>query len=351
MPDPTFWSNQRVLLTGHTGFKGSWLTVWLRKLRARVFGFALEPATDPSLYRLLGRIELAGSMIADIRDREALNRAVDAADPTVVIHMAAQALVRRGYLAPVETFNTNVIGTANLLDALRGRRGLRTILVVTTDKVYCNPEDGRAFREDDPLGGQDPYSASKAAAEITAASWAQSYFAPSGIPVITARAGNVIGGGDWSEDRLVPDIWRASQSGETLVLRHPETTRPWQHVTEPLAGYLRYIEAAAQRSAPPSALNFGPEPGDVLNVAAIAAAMQRALGAKLGWSVAEDLGPAEMTSLALDSGLAAKTIGWRSRLRSSDAIAWTADWYGRLARGEDATSLCLEQLTRYEALQ
>jgi CDP-glucose 4,6-dehydratase len=169
--------------------------------------------------------------------------------------------------------------------------------------------------------------------------------------VVTARAGNVIGGGDWSEDRLVPDIWRASQSGETLVLRHPETTRPWQHVTEPLAGYLRYIEAAAQGAAPPPALNFGPEPGDVLNVATLATAMQHAVGAKPGWSVAKDPGPAEMASLALDSALAAKTIRWRSRLRSSDAIIWTAEWYGRLARGEDARSLCFEQLTRYEALK
>jgi CDP-glucose 4,6-dehydratase len=350
MSDTAFWSRQRILLTGHTGFKGAWLGVWLARKGAKVFGLSLAPDTDPALFGLLGPSAGAVSTIADIRDRSAVADVVRQAKPTVVIHMAAQALVRRGYRTPVETFETNVMGTANLLEALRGQPDLRAVLVVTTDKVYRNLEDGRAFRESDPLGAHDPYSASKAAAEITASSWAQSFFAETRIPVVTARAGNVIGGGDWSEDRLVPDIWRAVQRNERLVLRYPDSTRPWQHVLEPLAGYLRYVEAAATGVAVPKALNFGPYPGDVLTVAELAEAMLAAFHVATGWR--QDTAPAapEMQALALDPALAGETIDWRPRLSSRDAISWTAEWYGRLAKGESPASLCLEQISRYESL-
>lgn len=350
MAQPAFWAAQRVLLTGHTGFKGGWLSLWLAQAGAQVYGLSLAPDASPNLYALLPKTTFAASIISDIRDLGSVRAAIAEARPTVAIHMAAQPLVRRGYRTPVETFATNVMGTTHLLEALRGQEQLKAVLVVTTDKVYRNLEDGRAFREDDPLGAHDPYSASKAAAEIAISSWAQSYFTPAGIPVVAARAGNVIGGGDWSEDRLVPDIWRAAQGNAPLRLRHPRATRPWQHVIEPLAGYLAYVEAAAAGADPPSALNFGPHTDDVLTVAELAEATLSALRADRGWE--QDTAPTapEMQSLALDPMLAGESIGWRPRLSSRDAVQWTAEWYGRLAKGESAAALCLEQISRYEML-
>jgi CDP-glucose 4,6-dehydratase len=350
MIDPAFWSAQRVLLTGHTGFKGGWASVWLTRLGAEVHGLSLAPETTPNLFGLLSLAELASSRIGDIRDAATVRAAVAEIRPTIVIHMAAQPLVRRGYNTPVETFAANVMGTVNVLDALRGQKQLKAVLAVTTDKVYRNLEDGRAFREDDPLGSHDPYSASKAAAEIAISSWAQSYFSPAGVPVVAARAGNVIGGGDWSEDRLAPDIWRALQTRMKLRLRYPRATRPWQHVIEPLAGYLRYIEVAASGAEVPMALNFGPSPDDVLTVAELAEAMFEAIGVQGSWE--QDPAPAapEMQALALDPARAAQSLGWRPLLSSRDAVHWTAEWYGRLAGGEPAEALCQEQISRYEAL-
>ena len=350
MADPAFWSQQRVLLTGHTGFKGAWLSVWLSRWGAQVFGYSLAPETEPALWNRFDAPLVKVSTIADVRDSEALRSAVDAADPTIVMHLAAQPLVRRSYRMPVDTFTTNVDGTINLLDCLRGRSSLRAVLVVTTDKVYRNLEDGRAFREDDPLGAHDPYSASKAAAEIAVASWAQSFFADAGIPVVTARAGNVIGGGDWSEDRIVPDIWRAVQANRQLVLRSPDATRPWQHVIEPLAGYLQYVEACVAGSVP-SALNFGPYPDDILTVGDLAASMLDAFGATESWKHDGTPTLREMKTLSLDPTLAGKAIGWRPLLSSRDAVAWTAEWYRRFKAGDDVVKLCLEQISRYEKLQ
>lgn len=350
MVDSTFWSGQRVLLTGHTGFKGAWLAVWLARMGAEIHGLSLAPDTTPALFGLLPPVGLASSRIGDIRDLETVRAAVAEARPTIAIHMAAQALVRRSYRNPVETFDANVMGTAHLLEALRGQEQLKAVLVVTTDKVYRNHEDGRAFREDDPLGAHDPYSASKAAAEIVISSWAQSYFTPAGIPVVAARAGNVIGGGDWSEDRLVPDIWRAVQAKAPLRLRYPRATRPWQHVIEPLAGYLIYAEAAASGAELPKALNFGPYPDDVLMVAELADAMFAALRAGGRWEQDTAPAPPEMQALALDPSLAGESVGWRPQLSSREAIQWTAEWYGRLADGEPAEALCQEQISRYETL-
>ena len=237
-PDGGFWQGRRVFLTGHTGFKGAWAALWLADLGAEVHGFALPPHTEPSLWEQVGTGLLAGETLADLADRDALTEAVRRARPQIVLHMAAQALVTRSYADPVGTFATNVLGTAHLLDALRAADGLEAVVVVTTDKVYANDGSGRVFVEDDPLGGGDPYSASKSAAELLTRSFAASFFDPAGVPVATARAGNVLGGGDWSADRLAPNIWRAARSGVPLLLRSPQATRPWQHVLEPLAGYL-----------------------------------------------------------------------------------------------------------------
>ncbi|HEX3809426.1 MAG TPA: CDP-glucose 4,6-dehydratase [Rhizomicrobium sp.] len=351
MVDAVFWSQQRVLLTGHTGFKGSWLSLWLARLGAQIFGVSLAPNTDPNLFDLLPSDIFLASKFVDIRNRTALKTVVEDANPTIVIHLAAQALVGRSYREPIETFETNVMGTANILELARLSPLLRAVLVVTTDKVYRNLEDGRAFCESDALGAHDPYSASKAAAEITTVAWAQSYFRDRGVPVVTARAGNVIGGGDWSEDRLVPDIWRAVRERNEPLLRHPNATRPWQHVLEPLSGYLSYLEnISAGRANVPAALNFGPQPDDLLTVAELTEAMLGELGAPKRWQVGGGPKVSEMQSLALNSALATQTIGWRPRLSSREAIEWTAQWYGREALGKSAAELCLDQISRYESL-
>ena len=348
-PNAEFWRGQRVLLTGHTGFKGAWLALWLKRLGAEVFGYSLPPDHEPNLHAMLPpEAGLAGAY-GDILDKPALAEVIARCDPTITIHLAAQSLVRRSYRDPVATFETNVMGVVKVLDALRDRSALRAILIATTDKVYRNLERGRAFSEADPLGGHDPYSASKAACEIAAASWATSFFHGANTSLVTARAGNVIGGGDWADDRLVPDIWRAAQADEAVVLRYPGATRPWQHVLEPLSGYLLHLEAAAAGSAP-SALNFGPDPCDVRTVEDLTSAMLQAMGSRAGWVAPPAPTFAEAQTLSLNSDLAAKAVGWRPRLDSAQAIAWTAEWYGRHAAGEAARTLCLEQIERYETL-
>lgn len=346
MIERAFWRDRRVLLTGHTGFKGAWLALWLERLGARVFGLALPPDTEPALFPMLAPKLI--SRIGDIRDAGVVARAVQEARPQIVIHMAAQALVRRSYRAPLETFATNVMGTVHLLDSLRGADGLQAVLVVTTDKVYRNNGGENPFAEDDPLGGADPYSASKAAAELVAASMAKSFFG--GKCVATARAGNVIGGGDWSNDRLIPDIWRAANAGEPLRLRNPQATRPWQHVLDPLAGYVQYVERLASGTDVPNALNFGPLPGDALTVAEIADAMLAAMRCDKRWIRDGCEHPAEAQNLGLDPARAMQTIGWRPRLQTSDALQWTADWYSAVGAGAPARDITLAQIARYEAL-
>jgi CDP-glucose 4,6-dehydratase len=350
-PDRKFWQGRRVLLTGHSGFKGAWAALWLHRLGARVHGFALPPEGDPNLWRELGGGLLAGETIGDLRDLEAVRAAVAEARPEIVIHMAAQALVRRGYRDPVGTFAANTLGTAHLLEALRGAGGLRAVLVVTTDKVYSNSGEGRPFREDDPLGGADPYSASKAAAELVARSFAASFLEPAGVAVATARAGNVIGGGDWAEDRIVPDLWRAAQAGEPLLMRSPEALRPWQHALDPLAGYLRYVEALAAGGEVPRALNFGPAPDEAMSVAALADAVGEGLSGSLGWIVDGGDHPSEAAALSLDSSLARASLGWAPRLSLPEAARWTADWYSGFANGAGARPLCDDQIAHYEALE
>lgn len=349
-PDAGFWRNKRVLLTGHTGFKGTWAAIWLHRLGARVTGLALPPETDPSLWRESRDELLEQEYLCDLRDAGAVSEAVAGSRPEIVLHMAAQSLVRRSYAQPVETFAINVMGTIHLLDALRQAEGVRAVLVVTTDKVYVNREEGRDFVEDDPLGGEDPYSASKAAAEMATASYAASYFAKRGVRVATARAGNVIGGGDWSQDRLIPDVWRAASRGEAVALRNPDATRPWQHVVEPLAGYLLYLQALTKAEAVPKALNFGPIPGESVTVANVAEAMGRALGRDSIWRRDDQPAPREMKQLSLDPSRAMASLGWRPRLSCAEAVEWSARWYSQRDAGADPLALCRSQIERYEAL-
>lgn len=345
--DPKFWRGKRILLTGHTGFKGAWMAAMLAHVGARVTGLALAPDTDPNLYTLAGIAEIVPDGLGDLREPQAVAAAVRKADPEIVLHLAAQALVRRAVREPVATCATNVLGTAHLLDALRAVEELRAVLVVTSDKVYENPQRGVPFREGDALGGHDPYAASKAAAEIITASFARTYFAARGVAVATARGGNVIGGGDFAADRIVPDIFRAMTGGSELVLRHPDATRPWQHVLDCVAGYLVYAQALAQGRDVPRALNFGPSDGAPITVAELAAAMQKALGAPTGWRTVASADAPEMATLALDSALARSSLGWSDRLVGDAAVRATADWYLALSRGGDMAAMTRRSIEEY----
>ena len=344
--NPSFWAGKRVLLTGHTGFKGAWAAIWLQRAGAQATGLALPPDQTPSLFELAGVERLVESHFIDLRDAEAVAQLLGSRTFDLVLHMAAQPIVRTAIADPLATFASNVMGTANLLQALRAQPALQAVLVITSDKVYANAETGRAFAEGDALGGKDPYSASKAAAEIVTASFAKSYFT---APVATARGGNVIGGGDFSRDRIVADIVRAARGQEPVVLRHPEATRPWQHVLDCLAGYLAYAEALATDPATPRALNFGPKPGGrEVTVGELATLGVEALGAR-PWRHAPDPTSLEARSLAIDASLAKRTLGFESRLDAPEAVALTMDWYRRQANGEDALALCLEEIEGYEA--
>lgn len=346
-PNASFWRGKRVLLTGHTGFKGAWAAIWLSRLGAEVTGIALPPDQEPSLFDLARVGDAVRSKLVDIRDAQALCAALDGGSFDLVLHMAAQAIVRTSVEDPVGTFATNVMGTANLLQALRSHDALQAVLVITSDKVYANNDTARAFAESDPLGGKDPYSASKAAAEIVVQSFARSFFAE--VAVGSARGGNVIGGGDFSRDRLVADIVRAARAGQAVTLRHPEATRPWQHVLDCLAGYFTLIEALATRPDAPRAVNFGPRPGGPeVTVGQLATLGVQALGGK-PWVHEPDPRSLEAKTLAIDAGLARRTLGFESRLDATQAVELTMDWYARQAAGESPLQLCLEQIEGYEA--
>lgn len=346
--DPGFWRGKRVLLTGHTGFKGAWAAIWLAELGAEVTGLALAPDQEPSLFDLAAVEGLVRSLIVDLRDPFAVDVALAGKSFDLVLHMAAQPIVRTAIADPVATFASNVMGTVHLLQALRAQAGLQAVLAITSDKVYANAETGRAFAEGDALGGKDPYSASKAATEIVVHSFAKSYFEPAGVPLATARGGNVIGGGDFSADRIVADIVRAARGQEQVVLRHPEATRPWQHVLDCVAGYLAYLQALATEPDTPRAMNFGPRPGGrEVTVGELATLGVEALGAQ-PWRHEPDPTSIEARSLAIDAGLAKRAIGFESRLDAPAAVALTMDWYRRQANGEDALALCQAQIAGYE---
>lgn len=349
-PNPAFWAGRRVLLTGHTGFKGSWAAVWLAQMGAQVTGLSLAPDQTPALFEQAGVADLVDSHFVDLRDQAAVEALVSARQFDLVLHMAAQPIVRTSIEDPVATFASNIMGTAHLLQALRAQPALAAALVVTSDKVYANNEQGRAFQEGDALGGKDPYSASKAAAEVVTQSFARSFYEKSGVPLATARGGNVIGGGDFSRDRLVADIVRAGQAQAVTVLRHPEATRPWQHVLDCVAGYLVYLERLAGDPAAPRALNFGPRPGGPeVSVGELATRATQALGAK-PWRHEPDPNSLEAKSLGIDASLARQVLGFESRLDAPAAVDWTMDWYRAQADGGDALALMRDQISRYESL-
>jgi len=345
-PDKQFWENRRVLLTGHTGFKGSWLALWLTRMGAKVHGFSLA-APDTSLFNALQPWQGVQSTFGDLCDREAVEAFVQTVQPEIVFHMAAQALVRPGYADPVGTIATNVLGTAHLLNALRDMPSLAAIVVITSDKAYENDGSGKAFAENDLLGGADPYSGSKGAQEIIAHLFRRSYFMPQNIPLATARAGNVVGGGDWSADRLVPDLIRAAYEARSVRIRHPQSTRPWQHVLDPLAGYLLYAEKLAKKENMPSALNFAPSPKQVQTVAAVADRVIAAWPGAKSWARDNEQGPPEAKTLTLDASLAKKILNWELVLDFEETLDWTVAWYRADAAKQDMRAFTLDQIDHY----
>ncbi len=348
--DASFWRGRRVLLTGHSGFKGSWLTLWLHRLGAVVTGVSLPPETTPNIFADANIGRLCKSHFCDIRDAAPLAELVRAARPEIVLHLAAQPLVRASYREPRETFATNVMGTVNVLDALRGIDGMRVAVMVTTDKVYRSQEPPRPYREDDAMGGRDPYSASKAACEMAIAAYRDGFLAAQGAAVASARAGNVIGGGDWSEDRIIPDAVRAWQAGQTLDVRRPQAIRPWQHVLEPLAGYLALAQALWQQPALADSYNFGPESNGAVSVHELVEMALAAYGQGAVCYGAGHEGPHESAWLALDVAKARAVLGVEPKLKLAEAVNRTMVWYRAHHDGADALTLCQQEIAAYEAL-
>jgi CDP-glucose 4,6-dehydratase len=354
--DPGFWQGKRVFLTGHTGFKGSWLSYWLVLMGAEVHGYALEPHTQPSLYHVLGLDNLMGSTIADIRDLDTLATTVASIKPDVIIHMAAQPLVRDSYKIPVDTYAVNVMGTVNLLEAVRRAEQPCAVVNVTTDKCYENKEWHWGYRETEPMGGYDPYSNSKGCSELVTASYRQSFFNPLNmkehrIAVASARAGNVIGGGDWAVDRLVPDMIRAFANDSPVVLRHPHAIRPWQHVLEPLSGYLALAQSLmGQNSAQYcEGWNFGPQNEDCQSVQAVVEHLV-AHWPGASWQVEADKTWHEATFLKLDISKASNLLGWGPRWHLSECVAKTAQWYRAFYDNQDMLVLTRQQIEEYQRI-
>jgi CDP-glucose 4,6-dehydratase len=339
-----------VLVTGHTGFKGAWLTLWLRTLGAEVTGFSVDVPTRPSLFEMARVGEDVLSVAGDVRSFEAVRVAVAQARPEVVFHLAAQSLVRRSLREPLATYATNVMGTANVLEAVREVGGVRAVVNVTSDKCYAEQDLARGYRESDPLGGSDPYSASKAGAEVVAAGYGRSFFdSPDGPRLASARAGNVIGGGDWGEDRLVPDLVRAAAEGRPLCVRNPDAVRPWQHVLNALAGYLRLAEALWRSPAASGAWNFGPDPEDALPVREVVERLCRLWWEGVAWESDPGPHPREAPHLALDSSAARRELGWRPAWRLDRSLSAVVEWHRVVAAGQDGREVSLAQIAAFTA--
>lgn len=347
-----FWQGRRVLLTGHTGFKGSWLSLWLQAAGAEVVGYALAPATEPSLFELAGVGDGMTSVIGDVRKPERLREVFGEHRPEVVLHLAAQAIVRASYEDPVATYATNVMGTVNVLEAVRSTPGVRVVVVVTSDKCYDNLETRRGYVEGDALGGRDPYSSSKGCAELVTRAYRDSFLAEAEVAVASARAGNVVGGGDWGQDRLVPDIFRSLLAGEPLYVRNPTATRPWQHVLDPLAGYLALAEKLwldGPRFA--EAWNFGPADEVPLPVGQMVERILATWGEKIEVEMDPGPHPHEHHLLWLDPGKAERDLGWKARLKLPETLDWIAEWYRAYRDGKDARAITEAQIARYRSLE
>lgn len=351
-PDPAFWRGRRVLLTGHTGFKGAWLAFWLQRLGAQVSGLALQPPTNPSLFEALDLARSIDHAIVDLRDARAVADRVQAVRPEIVLHLGAQALVRESYRDPVANWASNLMGTVHLLDALRGQAQVQVAVLITTDKVYRNRETSHAYREDDELGGHDPYSASKAACELAIASYRDAFLREQGLPVASVRAGNVIGGGDWAAERLLPDAVRAWRAGQTLQIRRPDAVRPWQHVLEPLAAYLVLAQRLCTNPTLARPWNIGPPAAGCATVRDVVelarshwhGAPSSAPAVHYGPVQTTPAGPHEAGLLTLDATAARETLGVAPHWPLAEAVARTVHWYRAHGQGADVRGLCEDDL-------
>ena len=353
--NPNFWKGKRVFLTGHTGFKGGWLTLWLASMGAKVTGYALAPNANPNFFEVVNIADdLEQSHISDIRDLEKLQKAMLAAKPEIVIHMAAQPLVRYSYVNPVETYATNVMGTVHLLESIRNVDSVRAAVIVTTDKCYENKEWAWGYRENEPMGGYDPYSNSKGCAELVTSAYRQSYFSPEKyskhqVAIASARAGNVIGGGDWSEDRLIPDAIRAFEANGSLVIRNPLATRPWQHVLEPLSGYLVLAQALYKEGAKfNGGWNFGPRDEDARPVQEVINLLIKNWGSVASWNQDQSEQPHEAHSLKLDCSKACQYLNWVPRWSLEQAIENIAQWQRAHQQNGDMREISLQQIANYQ---
>jgi len=353
--NPDFWRGKNVFLTGHTGFKGSWMSLWLQSLDAEITGYSLAPPTQPNLYDLADVKKGMESIRGDILDLEHLRRAVREHRPEIVFHLAAQSLVRRSYDDPIGTYATNVLGTAHILDAVRDVPSVRSIVIVTSDKCYENRGDHRAYRESDRLGGADPYSSSKAAAEIVTSAFRKSFFSSAKdeitVGVASARAGNVIGGGDWAEDRLIPDVMRAATDGRNLLIRNPQAVRPWQHVLEPVSGYLTLAEKLWHEPERFSeSWNFGPNESETLPVSTLLECLRELWGPGLSWQFDDGAHPHEAHYLGLDCTKSRVQLGWEPRWNLNSALEATVQWYKAYQSHQDVRILAQEQIRSYQGM-
>ncbi len=351
-----FWHGKRVLVTGHTGFKGSWLVLWLQRLGAEVTGYALSPPTSPSLFELTGMENKINSILGDIGDLDALNSCFDRSQPEIVIHMAAQSLVKASYIDPVETFRVNVMGTVNVLESVRQSDSVKALLIVTSDKCYENQEWMWGYREQDTLGGFDPYANSKACAELVTDSYRNSFFsatdrADKKVAIASVRAGNVIGGGDWAADRLVPDMIKAFTREEPVIIRNPDAIRPWQHVLEPLAGYLTLAEKLyCDGNEFASGWNFGSPAEDARPVSWVVDKLVTFWGQGASSKLDENAHPHEANYLKLDCTKSRELLHWKPQLTTESALSWTVDWYQAWHQGKDMSQITEHQIDRYEEL-
>ena len=354
---PSFWRGKRVLVTGHTGFKGGWLAVWLESLGAKVAGYSLPAPTEPSFFEAAGVGKSVTTTFGDIRDLQSLRKCMLAVEPEVIIHLAAQALVRPSYEDPVGTYATNVMGTVNLLEVTRQVSSVRSVVIVTSDKCYENREREQGYREDEAMGGYDPYSNSKGCAELVTSAYTNSFFNPADyarhkVAVASGRAGNVIGGGDWAKDRLVPDMIRAIVAGQPVRIRNPNATRPWQHVLEPVGAYLLLAQRLFEEGPKfAGGWNFGPVEEDARNVQDVVAQITRQWGSEARWEADGGNHPHEAHFLKLDCARAHALLDWHPVLRVEQAIAWATDWYKAWRGGKDMRALSLQQISTYSGLQ
>jgi CDP-glucose 4,6-dehydratase len=344
----TFWKGKKVFITGHTGFKGSWLALWLNKMNAEVTGYSIEPPSNPNLFTLINLEKHIKSINGNINDREKLKVALQESEAEIVFHLAAQSLVKKSYINPIETYEINIMGTVNLFEAVRSSKTVKAVVNITSDKCYENKEWLWGYREKDPMGGYDPYSSSKGCAELITSAYRDSFFKNEGVVLASARAGNVFGGGDWAENRLIPDIIRAILSDQKIIIRNPNATRPWQHVLEPLRGYLMLAQLLYNNPEYAQGWNFGPDDTVIISVKQLTQKIIEVWGQDISLEIDKNYNPHEAQYLKLDCSLAKQKLNWKPILKLDDSIEMTVEWYKAYKNNCNLEEITLDQIKQYE---